>query len=57
MEENLEKAEAALADLIDNFPNRAFACLLRVLVLPLGRRHRALAMRWMPRSPISSAAR
>ncbi len=40
MEENLEKAEAALADLIDNFPNRAFACLLRVLVLPLGRRHR-----------------
>ncbi|MCJ1884348.1 acyl-CoA dehydrogenase [Pseudomonas sp. LA21] len=40
LEENLEKAEAALAGLIDNFPNRPFACLLRVLVLPLGRRHR-----------------
>ncbi|MFV3304601.1 acyl-CoA dehydrogenase [Pseudomonas sp. NY15181] len=40
LEENLCKAEAALAGLIDNFPNRPFACLLRMLVLPLGRRHR-----------------
>lgn len=40
LEENLCKAEAALAGLIDNFPNRPFACLLRVLVLPRGRRHR-----------------
>lgn len=39
MEENLYKAEVALDALLDNFPNRLFGCLLRVLVFPLGRRH------------------
>jgi acyl-CoA dehydrogenase len=40
MEENLFHAERALAELLANFPNRAFGCLLKVLVFPLGRRHR-----------------
>jgi len=40
LEESLERAEHALSGLLDNFPNRLFGCLLRVLVFPLGRRHR-----------------
>ena len=40
LEENLGLAEQALEELLGNFPSRAFACLLRVLVFPLGRRHR-----------------
>ncbi|MFI8608217.1 acyl-CoA dehydrogenase [Pseudomonas sp. NPDC077649] len=40
MEENLFHAERALAELLANFPNRAFGCLLKALVFPLGRRHR-----------------
>ncbi|QTN45986.1 acyl-CoA dehydrogenase [Ectopseudomonas mendocina] len=39
MEENLYHAEQALDDLLSNFPNRLFSCLLKVLVFPLGRRH------------------
>ena len=39
MEENLYHAEQALDDLLSNFPNRLFGCLLKVLVFPLGRRH------------------
>ncbi|MGQ7957856.1 acyl-CoA dehydrogenase [Pseudomonas sp. SP16.1] len=39
MEENLFQAERALAGLLANFPNRAFGCLLKLLVFPLGRRH------------------
>ncbi|MNZ49373.1 Acyl-coenzyme A dehydrogenase [compost metagenome] len=40
MEENLCKAEAALAGLLDNFPNCWLGCALKALVLPLGRRHK-----------------
>jgi acyl-CoA dehydrogenase len=40
LEENLGLAEQALDDLLGNFPNRLFGCLLRILVFPLGRRHR-----------------
>ena len=40
LEENLGLAEQALEELLGNFPNRLFGCLLRVLVFPLGRRHR-----------------
>ncbi|MEK1907400.1 MAG: acyl-CoA dehydrogenase [Pseudomonas sp.] len=40
MEDSLRHAEDALEALLVNFPSRAFACLLRVLVFPLGRRHR-----------------
>lgn len=40
LEESLYHGEQALEALLDNFPNRAFACLLRVLTFPLGRRHR-----------------
>ncbi len=40
MEENLGKAEAALEDLLNNFPSRFFGCALKVLVLPFGRRHK-----------------
>ncbi|MCY1263306.1 Acyl-coenzyme A dehydrogenase [compost metagenome] len=40
LEENLCKAEAALAGLLDNFPNCWLGCALKALVLPLGRRHR-----------------
>ena len=39
MEENLYHAEQALDELLGNFPNRLFGCLLKVLVFPLGRRH------------------
>ncbi|MBM7059216.1 acyl-CoA dehydrogenase [Pseudomonas sp. UL073] len=38
--ESLGQAEAALDGLLRNFPNRVFGCLLRVLVFPLGRRHK-----------------
>lgn len=34
----LYDAETALKGLVDNLPNRAAACLLRVLTLPIGRR-------------------
>lgn len=40
LEENLGLAEQALDELLSNFPNRLFGCLLRILVFPLGRRHR-----------------
>ncbi|MDG9924517.1 MULTISPECIES: acyl-CoA dehydrogenase [unclassified Pseudomonas] len=40
LEENLGLAEQALDELLSNFPNRLFGCLLRVLVFPLGRRHK-----------------
>ncbi|MGA4814692.1 acyl-CoA dehydrogenase domain-containing protein [Pseudomonas aeruginosa] len=32
--------EAALEDLLNNFPSRFFGCALKVLVLPPGRRHK-----------------
>ncbi|UVE16191.1 acyl-CoA dehydrogenase [Pseudomonas sp. LS44] len=40
LEESLGKAEQALNDLLHNFPNRLFGCLLRIVVFPLGRRHK-----------------
>ncbi|MDX5373243.1 MAG: acyl-CoA dehydrogenase [Pseudomonadaceae bacterium] len=40
LEENLGLAEQALDELLGNFPTRWFACLLRLLVFPLGRRHK-----------------
>jgi len=40
MEESLGEAEKALDALLTNFPNRIVAALLRVLVFPLGRRHK-----------------
>ncbi|GLU41726.1 acyl-CoA dehydrogenase [Pseudomonas sp. NBRC 100443] len=40
LEENLAKAEEALAALLENFPNRCVGCLLKLLVFPLGRRHK-----------------
>ena len=40
MEESLSKAEQALEELLANFPNKLLGCALRVLVLPLGRRHK-----------------
>ncbi|MDG9926910.1 MULTISPECIES: acyl-CoA dehydrogenase [unclassified Pseudomonas] len=40
LEENLGLAEQALDELLGNFPNRLFGGLLRVLVFPLGRRHK-----------------
>ena len=40
LEESLEKAEKALENLLSNFPNRIFGCLLHVLVFPFGRRHK-----------------
>ena len=39
LEECLVNAEAALAGLLDNFPNRPLRWLLGPLVFPLGRRH------------------
>ncbi|PTQ73928.1 acyl-CoA dehydrogenase [Pseudomonas sp. GV071] len=40
LEESLGKAEQALADLLENFPNRFFGCALSLLVFPFGRRHK-----------------
>ncbi len=40
MEESLGNAEQALADLLENFPNRFFGCALSLLVFPFGRRHK-----------------
>lgn len=40
LEESLSQAERALEALLDNFPNRVLGGLLRVVVLPLGRRHK-----------------
>jgi acyl-CoA dehydrogenase len=40
MEESLCKAEQALEELLSNFPSKLLGCALRVLVLPLGRRHK-----------------
>ncbi|MBD9415947.1 acyl-CoA dehydrogenase [Pseudomonas sp. PDM16] len=40
LEENLGLAEQALDELLSNFPNRLFGCLLRIVVFPLGRRHK-----------------
>ncbi|WP_263262855.1 acyl-CoA dehydrogenase [Pseudomonas sp. RIT-PI-S] len=39
LEESLGKAEAALAGVLDNFPNRLLGGLLKLVVFPLGRRH------------------
>ncbi|MEO4048149.1 acyl-CoA dehydrogenase [Pseudomonas sp. CAU 1711] len=40
LEDNLAAAERALEQLLANFPSHWLGCLLRVLVFPLGRRHR-----------------
>lgn len=40
LEENLAKTEEALAGLLENFPHRVLAGLLKRLVFPLGRRHK-----------------
>ncbi|MBU2156040.1 MAG: acyl-CoA dehydrogenase [Gammaproteobacteria bacterium] len=40
MEESLCKAEQALEELLSNFPSKLLGCALRLLVLPLGRRHK-----------------
>jgi acyl-CoA dehydrogenase len=40
VEESLSKAEQALEELLGNFPNKILGCVLRVLVLPFGRRHK-----------------
>ncbi|MGH8433870.1 MAG: acyl-CoA dehydrogenase [Pseudomonas sp.] len=40
LEESLGQAEQALDELLSNFPNRVLGGLLRVLVLPFGRRHK-----------------
>ena len=39
MEESLAKAEAALAGVLHNFPNRLLGRLLSLIVFPFGRRH------------------
>jgi acyl-CoA dehydrogenase len=40
LEESLSKAEQALEGLLNNFPNKWLGCALRLLMLPLGRRHK-----------------
>lgn len=40
LEENLQCAEQALVELLNNFPSRPFGCLLKLLVFPLGRCHK-----------------
>ncbi|MCW1243660.1 acyl-CoA dehydrogenase [Pseudomonas sp. SAICEU22] len=40
MEESLGQSERALDELLGNFPNRVLGGLLRLVVFPLGRRHR-----------------
>jgi acyl-CoA dehydrogenase len=40
MEESLGQSERALDELLRNFPNKVFGCLLRVIVFPFGRRHK-----------------
>ncbi len=40
MEESLGQSERALDELLSNFPNKVFGCLLRVIVFPFGRRHK-----------------
>ena len=40
VEESLGKAEQALDELLSNFPSKLLGCALRLLVLPLGRRHK-----------------
>jgi len=40
MEESLGQAERAMDELLNNFPNKVLACLLRVIVFPFGRRHK-----------------
>lgn len=40
MEESLAKAEEALSSTLANFPNHSLGLLLRLLVFPLGRRHK-----------------
>ncbi|AYC33179.1 acyl-CoA dehydrogenase [Pseudomonas cavernae] len=40
LEESLGQAEQALDELLHNFPNHLLGCLLRLLVLPFGRRHK-----------------
>lgn len=40
MEESLGQAERRLDEILRNFPNRVMGALLRVLVFPLGRRHK-----------------
>ncbi|WP_439888218.1 acyl-CoA dehydrogenase [Pseudomonas sp. MBLB4123] len=40
LEDSLAQAERALEGLLDNFPNRLLGYALRMLVFPLGRRHK-----------------
>ncbi len=40
MEETLGESERALDELLSNFPNRILGGLLRIVVFPLGRRHK-----------------
>ncbi|MGE8068427.1 acyl-CoA dehydrogenase [Pseudomonas sp. NPDC089569] len=40
MEESLGQAERAMDELLQNFPNKVLACLLRLIVFPFGRRHK-----------------
>src|SRR3989338_11346863 len=40
VEESLGKAEQALEELLSNFPSKLLGCALRVLVMPLARRHK-----------------
>ncbi|MNN18881.1 Acyl-coenzyme A dehydrogenase [compost metagenome] len=40
MEESLGQSERALDELLRNFPNKVFGCLLRAIVFPFGRRHK-----------------
>ncbi|WP_130932377.1 acyl-CoA dehydrogenase, partial [Pseudomonas sp. Sample_24] len=40
MEESLGQAERAMDELLNNFPNKVLACVLRVIVFPFGRRHK-----------------
>jgi len=40
MEESLGHGERAMDELLNNFPSKVLACLLRVIVFPFGRRHK-----------------
>lgn len=40
MQDTLHQAENAMADLLDNFPNKIVGKVLKVMVMPYGRRHK-----------------
>ena len=42
--------------MLANFPNRILGHLLHALVFPFGARHKGRPTRWMPKSPLCSAA-